>query len=43
MADEAEEPLLGENEEENVEADPKGKGPIRLEDDGEGSTMGQHS
>ena len=40
MADEASEPLLGENEEEDMEANPKGKGAIRLEDDEQGPSRG---
>lgn len=43
MAGGAGEPLLGEDEEEDVEANPKGKGVIRLEDDAEDLSMGQRS
>ena len=40
VADDASEPLLGENEEEDMEANPKGKGAIRLEDDEQGPSTG---
>ncbi len=43
MAGGAGEPLLGEDEEEDVEANPKGKGLIRLEDDADDPSMGQRS
>ena len=43
VGDEAGEPLLEENREEDVEASPKGKGAIRLEDNAEGLSLGQRS
>lgn len=43
VAGEAGESLLGEEGEEDVEENPKGKGAIRLEDDVEGPTTGQRS
>lgn len=43
MAGEASEPLLGEDEGEDVEANVEGMGAILLEHDGEGPSMGQRS
>ena len=44
MAGEAEERLLGEDVDDDVEADPKGQGAIRLEDDdGEGPSEDHRS
>lgn len=43
VADEASKPLLGGDEEEDVEASPKGKGVIRLEGNEEGPLMGPRS
>ena len=40
MVDEAGEPLLREDAEEEVGANTKGKGAIRLKDDEEGPSMG---
>lgn len=43
MADEAGGLLLEEDEEEDLEANPKGKGAIRLEDDEEGPATASRS